>query len=338
MTEADSNSVRSTPPGPPHLRLGHLLRPAPILLLALATPAFAQAPAPANSPSIFGSMTPAVRASYAAAGLRLWPGPAPEAKGEGPEDIPILYPVLPPKPASPVGAVIVFPGGGYQYLAAHEAFPIAERFRSAGLAAFVLQYRLHPYGSAVSLLDAQRAVRLVRARAAQFGVDPAKIAAIGFSAGGHLAANLSTHADDGALLAPDPVDRQGCRLQTALLIYPHLISDPLRRDQPGGRDLVGVLYLKGLHRDVDAQTPPTFLLVGYNDTATPYENCLAYAARLHEAGVRFELHILGTGGHGFGLRSHDPRLQVWPRLALNWLATCEFLRLRSGDEVFTGPR
>ena len=308
-----------------------------MLLLGLTTLVFAPAPARAQPATIFEGVTPDKRASYAAAGMRLWPGAAPKARGESAEDIPMLYPVLPPKAAASVGAVIVFPGGGYTYLAAHEAFPIAEHFRSAGLAAFVLQYRLEPYGEAVSLLDAQRAVRLVRARAGEFGVDPSKIAVIGFSAGGHLAANLSTHADGGKLFTDDPVDRQSCRVQTALLIYPRLILGPVPRDSIDDRALSHILRLDGLHQAVDAQTPPTFMVVGYNDDKTPYEHCLAYAAKLHEAGVRFELHVLGTGGHGFGMRVRDPRLQVWPQLALNWLATCNFLRLRVGDAVYSGP-
>jgi acetyl esterase/lipase len=230
--------------------------------------------------------------------------------------------------------VIVLPGGGYTYHAAHEAFPIAEHFRAAGLATFVLKYRLAPYFPAVSLLDAQRAVRLLRARAAEFGIDPSRIAVIGFSAGGHLAANLSTHADDGRPDAADPVDRQSCRLQSAMLIYPSLIYGPLSRDSAADRALPGILKLAGLHEAVDAKTPPTFLLVGYDDDKTPYENCLAYAAKLHEAGVRFELHILGTGGHGFGLGQRDSRLQVWPPLAVNWLETCAFLPVPAA----AGPR
>jgi acetyl esterase/lipase len=308
--------------------------PGRILLLGLATLVLAQA----QTSSIFKGMLPEIRTPYEAAGMPLWAGPAPKATGDKAEDIPMLYPVLRPKTSLPVGAVIVFPGGGYEYLAAHEAFPIAEHFRSAGLAAFVLKYRLRPYEQAVSLLDAQRAVRLVRARAAEFGVDPAKIAVIGFSAGGHLAANLSTHGDDGRLFGGDPVDRQSCRLETAMLIYPRLVADPILRDSESDRSLVHILYLNGLHKAVTAQTPPTFMVVGFDDDKTPYEGCLAYAAKLHESGVRFELHVLGMGGHGFGMRSHDPRLQVWPQLALNWLATCEFLSLRVGGEVFTGPR
>ncbi len=299
----------------------------------LAAPVFAQAPAPAPR-TLFESMTPEIRAGCEAAAFRLWDGRAPQARGDAAADTPMLYAVLPPRGPAPVGAMVVLPGGGYNYLSSYEAFPIAEHFRAAGLAAFVLQYRLRPYDPAVALLDAQRAVRLLRARAADFGLDPAKIAAIGFSAGGHLAANLSTHADDGHPDDADPVERQSCRLQSALLIYPSIVYANLKHDNAAARALPAILQLDGLHRAVDAQTPPTFLLVGGNDDRTPYENCLAYAAKLHEAGVRFELHVLGTGGHGFSMRVRDPRLQVWPQLAVNWLTTCAFLP----EPAFDGPR
>lgn len=292
------------------------------LSLALAAPLSAQAP---TAGTMFRNLTPEARAGYEAAGFRLWPDRAPEAKGGTAADIPMLYPVLPPKGTAPVGVVLVLPGGGYNSLAAHEAFPIAEHFRAAGLAAFVLQYRLRPYSPDVALLDAQRAVRLLRARAADFGLDPRKIAVVGFSAGGHLAANLSTHADAGRADAADPVERESCRLQSAMLIYPSLVYARIKRDTAGDRALSEILKFRGLHRDVDAKTPPTFLLVGYDDDKTPYEHCLVYATKLHETGVRFELHVLGTGGHGFGLRGRDPRLQIWGQLAVNWLTTCDFL-------------
>jgi len=314
--------IPSTPS--PRRYFHYLALPRRMLLVALATPVFAQTPT--TTRSIFESLPAETRATYETAAIRLWSGRAPDGRGDAPADTPLLYPVLPPKGAgAPVGAVIVLPGGGYTYHAAHEAFPIAEHFRAAGLAAFVLQYRLRPYDFSVALLDVQRAVRLLRARAADFGIDPARIAAIGFSAGGHLAANLSTHADDGKPDADDPVDRQSCRLQSAMLVYPWLVFDAIKRDTAADRSLPGILKLDGFHRAVDATTPPTFMVVGYADNMTPYENCLAYTAKLHEAGVRFELHVLGTGGHGFGMRVKDPRLQVWPQLALNWLTTCSFL-------------
>lgn len=302
---------------------------APRSLLLFATALFfcraIAAQTPPQPRSMFENVSAEAKAAYEAAAIPLWQGTVPEATGDTVADRPTLYPVLPPKSGTPVAAVIVLPGGGYNYLAAHEAFPIAEHFKSAGLAAFVLQYRLKPYPDTVSLLDAQRAVRVLRSRAAEFGVDPKRIAVIGFSAGGHLAANLSTHGDDGAAKAGDAVDRQSCRVQSAMLIYPWLVFDPITRRTSADRHLDTLLTKRGLHQGVDQGTPPTFMVVGYDDDRTPYEHCLAYTAKLHEAGVKFELHVLGTGGHGFGLRGQDPRLQIWGQLATNWMITCGFL-------------
>lgn len=303
-----------------------LRRPALVaaLLLGLFAPAAAapaEPPAP-ESPSIFGRMPAEARSHYAASAWRLWEARAPQARGDTAADVPLLYPVLPAGPAQPRGVVIVLPGGGYRYHSAAEAFPIAEHFRDAGYAAFVLQYRLLPYESDVALLDVQRAVRLLRTRAAEWHLDPQHIAVIGFSAGGHLGANLSTHGDDGRPGAPDPVERASCRIQSALLFYPSIFRHRLQRADPANRDWPRLLARDGLHRLVDARTPPTFLMVGYDDSKTPYENCLAYATQLHAAGVRFELHILGAGEHGSTVR--EGRRAIWLPLADAWLATCGF--------------
>jgi acetyl esterase/lipase len=218
--------------------------------------------------------------------------------------------------ADPV--LLVLAGGAYRYHAAAEGFPIAEAFRDAGFAAFVLQYRLLPdFNPEVdALADAQRAVRLLRARAGELEVDPDRIAAIGFSAGGHLAANLSLHGDDGSAQAADPVERQSSRVQAVLLIYPGILSLRYARP-PAPRSAGALLEGEGLHRQVGPSTPPTFLAVGYDDSRTPYEGCLAYAARLHEAGVRFELHVFGHGDHGAPVR--DGRRPEWTGMALDWL-------------------
>lgn len=161
------------------------------LVAAIEGVAFSASAPP--STSLFKGMSEVDHAHYEATAIRLWADRAPQAQGDTPADIPLLYPVLPNPGSLSVGAILVLPGGGYRDLAAHEGFPIATHFRSTGLAAFGLKYRLRPYGSDVSLQDAQRAVRLIRARAKELGVDPERIAVIGFSAGGHLAANVATH-------------------------------------------------------------------------------------------------------------------------------------------------
>jgi acetyl esterase/lipase len=190
-------------------------------------------------------------------------------------------------------------------------------YRKAGLAAFVLKYRLLPYDPLTCpLADAQRAVGLIRARAKDFNVLPGRIAVIGFSAGGHLAANLSLHGDGGSPSAGDLLDRQPCRVATVVLMYPAILPPDLPYPRPD-RSMATLLATNGLHQLVDAGTPPTFMLVGYDDTSVPYDHCLAYAAKLHEKGVRFELHILGRGGHGASVR--DERSSAWTSLALDWL-------------------
>jgi acetyl esterase/lipase len=282
----------------------------------------AQTPPATPARSILDRLSPEARAHHESTAVRLWETAAPGAAGEASEDIPLLYPVLPVEPAlRPRPAILVFAGGSYTFHSAAEAFPIAERFREAGFAAFVLKYRLHPYPRSIALSDAQRAVRVLRSRSAAFALDPEQIAAIGFSAGGHLAANLSTHGDEGNATAADPVERFNCRIQSALLFYPAILATRIDRAAVH-RSLPELLELDGLHQQVDARTTPTFMIVGYDDVSTPYEHCLAYASRLHLAGVRFELHVLGAGGHGGSVR--EARRDAWEPLALQWLTTCGF--------------
>jgi acetyl esterase/lipase len=313
-----------------------------LLSLAFAGAAFGQAPAPAASAapvsyagrSIFEHLTSDARTHYEAAGFRLWDGRAPGAKGDAEPDVPELYPVLPATHSGPMPVILVLPGGGYNYLSNYEAFPIAEHFRELGLAAFVLKYRLKPYDRDDALHDVQRAIRLMRSRATELGIDPARVAVVGFSAGGHLGANIATHGDDGNPQAADPVDRQSCRLQTALLIYPGILERKPDRSTAEGRSMAKIIASPGLQHSVDAQTPPIFMVVAWGDQKAWRENDLAFAAGLEQAGVRFELHILGQGDHGFSMRVKDPRMQIWQQMAANWLTTCGFLP----EPVFVGPK
>ncbi len=304
------------------------------LLLAGTACALAQT-RPASVRSIFDDMPAGQRAVYEPRGMRLWDHGAPGAKGDGWLDTPELFPASAAHAGGKLPAIVVFPGGGYTYLSGWEGFPIAEHFRDLGLAAFVLRYRLAPtYSQEDSLHDAQRAIRLLRAHAADLGIDPARIAAIGFSAGGHLAANLATHGDDGDPQAADPVDRQSSRIQTGLLIYPGILAKKPVRDTEDDRDIAKFMQMPGLQHSVDAKTAPCFMIVGYQDRKALREHDLAFAAALEKANVRFELHILGMGDHGFSMRVRDPRLQIWQQLAANWLTTFNFLP----EPVFSGPR
>ena len=153
----------------------------------------------------------------------LWDGPAPEAFGGAPDDVPTLTTFLPANASAPTSAVVICPGGGYGMLAGdYEGANKARFFQQKGVAAFVLKYRLptHGYRHPVPLLDVQRAIRLVRSHAADWKINPAKVGIMGFSAGGHLAATVDTHFDAGDPSAPDPIDRLSCRPDFALLAYP----------------------------------------------------------------------------------------------------------------------
>lgn len=296
-------------------------------VVLMNAPVFAQVSAPAPVRSILDGLTPEAKSHYQATAIRLWAEAAPQARGTAEADIPLLFPVGATEASAQARpAMLVLPGGGYNFHSTAEAFPIAEQFRQAGFAAFVLRYRLRPYDPGVALLDAQRAVRVLRARSAELHLDAAKIAVIGFSAGGHLAANLSTHGDDGQPNAGDPVERHSCRVQNAVLFYPAILRSRPEPLAPQAQPLSALVQLEGVQQAVDPRTPPTFMIVGYDDNRAPYAHCLAYAARLHEAGVRFELHVLGEGAHGSSVR--DDRRAEWEPLLQHWFSTTGFAMKR----------
>src|SRR5438552_12245469 len=157
----------------------------------------------------------------AAEPIILWPNGAPGAVGKESSDIPTLTPYFAPKEKATGAAIIVCPGGGYDHLAAHEGAPVAEWLNSIGITAFVLKYRLGPrYHHPAPLQDAARAIRTIRAHAAEWKIDPERIGILGFSAGGHLAATIATHFDSGKRDASDPVERVSSRPNLAILVYP----------------------------------------------------------------------------------------------------------------------
>ncbi len=259
--------------------------------------------------------------------IRLWDGRAPGAWGDGEEDKPTLTMYQPFEVKEPTAAVIVMPGGGYGWLATnHEGRQIANYLNAMGITAFVLRYRLGPkYHHPAELWDAQRAVRMVRARAKEFGVLPDKIGVMGFSAGGHLASTAETHFDAGNASAPDPIDRVSSRPDFAVLCYP-VISFTAEYAHRGSADnLLGKdakpEVLKSLSNEfqVTAQTPPTFLWSTSTDDGVPPENSVAFYLALHKAGVPAELHVFAEAPHGVGLDLKDPAVGIWGTLLRNWL-------------------
>jgi acetyl esterase/lipase len=265
--------------------------------------------------------------------IPLWPGRAPGALGDAPEDIPTLTIYMPPNTTGPLTAVIVAPGGGYRTLSMNKEGRLpASYLNSLGIAAFVLKYRLGPkYRHPIELGDMQRAIRTVRSRAAEWHIAPDHIGVMGFSAGGHLASHASTDFDRGSAMPTDAIDRASSRPDFAILGYPVItLSQPWTHQ--GSRTM-----LLGENADAESarrlstetqvtpDTPPTFLFHTNADTAVPVENSVHYFLALRKAGVPAEMHIFKDGPHGVGMPMNDPALSEWPKTLANWMRASGFL-------------
>ena len=263
--------------------------------------------------------------------IDVWPGPAPGENGtigaekadQGRDGKTVVGITNVTKPTLtvyfPAGekparvAVIVCPGGGYNMLAwDHEGEQVARWLNSIGVTAAVLKYRVPrrpdtPNGEPPpqALMDAQRALSLVRSKADDLGVNPKQVGMLGFSAGGHLTASASTHSDQRAYEPVDDADRASCRPDFAVLIY------------PGGMIQKGSDQLRPEIR-VTSQTPPCFFAHAGDDPVSAENSLLMYLA-LKRAGVPAELHIYASGGHGFGLRPSDKPCATWPQRCEDWL-------------------
>jgi acetyl esterase/lipase len=255
----------------------------------------------------------------------LWENGAPGALGTAESDQPTLTYYSPVYATGT--AIVITPGGGYSFVAInHEGRQIANWLNSLGIAAFVVKYRVGPkYHHPIELGDAQRAVRLVRARAAEFRIQPDHVGIMGFSAGGHLAATVATHFDAGNPGASDPIDRVDCRPDFVILGYPVISFIGPYVHRGSVMSLLGdnpdPNVLKGLSDElqVTPQTPPTFLVTTGEDTTVPPENSMAFYQALRKAGVPAELHIFEKGGHGMGLTAAEPKHEVWRTLLEDWL-------------------
>lgn len=261
--------------------------------------------------------------------LEVWPGSVPGEKDPiGEEKVtkkpgtdvvtgltnvskPTLLVSHPPRDKNTRVAILVFPGGGYNMLAwDHEGEQVARWLNSIGVTAAVLKYRV-PRRPGTSkgeppiqaLMDAQRAISLVRSKASDWSVDAKRIGVLGFSAGGHLAAWAATNPDKRSYETIDTVDQVSCRPDFAVLIY------------PGGVTKRGSTELSPEIR-VTADTPPSFLVHAANDSA---ENSLYMYLALRKAKVPAELHLYGSGGHGFGMRPGTKPAASWPKRCEEWL-------------------
>ena len=276
--------------------------------------------------------------------IRLWPGAAPGA----PRSLPVFNPtmngpagrrelwlrgvavpeVLVFRPARPDGsALLAIPGGGYQFVSVHnEGLDVAQRFNASRTTVFVLVYRLPGEGWAnrhlVPLQDAQRAMRLIRAGAQGFGIDPARLGAIGFSAGGHLAADLAVAHDERTYAPVDTADTHSARPAYVGLVYPVTSMRRRRMDVLFDPDpsLAQVEARSPVLR-VGKNTPPAFLVHSIDDPLVPLEHSLDWVAASRAAGVPVEAHLFTSGGHGYGVQMMPPELPAarWPDLFGAWL-------------------
>jgi acetyl esterase/lipase len=257
----------------------------------------------------------------------LWPDGAPAAAGSEDSDKPTLAAYLVPEGRGTGTAVIVCPGGGYVNLSMDkEGDQIARWLNSIGVTAFVLKYRLGPkYRHPVELGDAQRAIRIVRHKAAAYRVQPDRIGIMGFSAGGHLASTAGTHFETVNGKAGDPIDQVSSRPDFLVLVYPVISFTTPYVHRGSLRALLGdgadPKLVEGLSNElqVTAQTPPTFLFHTSADTTVPPENSVLFYMALRKAGVPAEMHIYERGPHGVGLAQTDEALSSWPSRLAAWL-------------------
>jgi acetyl esterase/lipase len=260
--------------------------------------------------------------------IPLWPNGAPGAKGEGEKHQPTLT-IFPADVAKQNGtAIIICPGGGYAHISMdREGYQPARYLNKLGVTCFVLRYRLggDGYKHPIPLQDAQRAMGLVRSRAAEWKLDPTKIGMMGFSAGGHLTSTLGTHFTPGDANADDPISRVSSRPDFLILCYP--VITMLGEATHGGsrKALLGDSPSEELMREVSSElqvtkeTPPTFLWHTDEDTGVPAENSVMFYLALRKNKVPAELHVFEKGKHGFGMDRPLLGTDTWPQRVAEWL-------------------
>ncbi|WP_017813614.1 MULTISPECIES: alpha/beta hydrolase [Paenibacillus] len=239
-------------------------------------------------------------------------------QGERPYMVPYLLP-------DARSAVIVLPGGGYEFRADHEGAPVAEWLNENGISAFVLHYRLSPRQRRTPLEDGQSAIRHVRANAAEYGIDPSRIGILGFSAGGHLAAMTGTVFEEKETELLNGLKRDiSSRPDLMVLCYPVITMDSFghegsRLSLLGDQATIELVTGSSAEKQVSAMTPPAFIWHTADDDAVPVQNSLRMALALEEHRVPFELRVYESGGHGQGLALDHPVMGNWTRDCISWL-------------------
>jgi acetyl esterase/lipase len=273
--------------------------------------------------------------------IRLWETMPAAAASPMSDDVPTLTVFLPRQGKANGTSVVVAPGGAYRGLASDlEGREVADWFTARGVTAFVLKYRLGAKNIyPIPLLDAQRAIRLVRSFDTQYGLAADRVGIIGFSAGGHLAAMTGTMFDDGTSQAADPIDRLSDRPDFMVLGYPWLNAMQPNNDKKITYCSVTPsipaetcksfeqLYTPSLH--VSSRTPPTFIFSTSDDATVPISASVDFYNSLHAAGISAELHIFHHGAHGSGLGSGDAALDMWPVLLEQWLRDGGLLKTKT---------
>jgi acetyl esterase/lipase len=301
----------------------------------------------------------AVSAGYAQIRLPepvfLYQGSAPGSLGNDEADRPRFYPFMPAK-RSTSAAVLVIPGGGYEHVViGHEGFQIAAWLNAQGMPAFVLDYRVKPYRYPVEIDDGRRAMRIIRAHAAEYGVDPNRIGVWGSSAGGHLASSLGTHCENGTttvtnaeasntnsanasaananagITNADAADAVSCKPNFMVLEYPVISMIAPEAHHGSALNLLGpdpdpkLVHDYSNQNAVTADTPPTFLFATIHDPTVPVENTLDFYNALVKAHVSAEMHIYDYADHGCGLCGSIIPLATWPALVRNWFIQHSYL-------------
>lgn len=248
-------------------------------------------------------------------------------------DRPSITVYTPPVGTANGGALVIFPGGGYGVVGVEEGGRYARWFAQHGVTGFVVRYRLgsHGHRHPAMLHDAARAVRFVRARAAEWGIDRDRVAVIGSSAGGHLAATLLTHYDAGRADDADPIERESSRPTLGILCYPVITMGEWthewsRRHLLGDAPSAELIEDLSAERQVTADTPPCFVWHTWEDKDVRIENSLLFASALRANGVRFELHLYEKGPHAIGLGNRDGKSPIhrWTADCLAWLRERQF--------------
>ena len=293
--------------------------------------------------SLMLALAVSIQAAEKPTEIPLWPGVAPGEKGNIPEEKfaepkagenpplkrlgnvskPTITVYRPDSDKNTGAAVVIAPGGGYNILAwEHEGTQVAEWLQSIGVTAIVLKYRVPrrpdspkdepPLGA---LQDAQRAISVVRSRAKEWAVDPARVGMLGFSAGGHLAVWTATNFDKRSYEAVDDSDKASARPDFLIPIY------------PGGILVRGTKDQVRPEIRITKETPPSFLVVAYNDAGS-FDSTVHLLRAMKDAGVNAELHVYSSGGHGFGMKPSTQPFATWPKRVEDWMRVQGYLTVK----------